>query len=242
MANTLKLKRSATPSAVPTTAQLEPGELAVNTADGYLFMELDGPSIKNLSDHGGLAGLGDDDHTGYALLAGRSGGQTITGGTAASNDLVLRSTTDATKGLVKLADAGGNVQIGGATAASELRFLEPSGSGTNYTALKAQAQAGNVTYTLPAADATVSGQVLSSNAAGTLSWVTAGGGVARYQEIFTGTNGKTITHNLGTQYVTVQVYDSAGIHIECGWTATSTTVVTLNYVGTLTNAIVVVLG
>ena len=69
---------------------------------------------------------------------------------------------------------GGDVTVGGGTTASLLKFLEPSGSGTNYTAFKAQAQAGDVTYTLPAADGT-SGQLLSTNGSGTLSWATAGG-------------------------------------------------------------------
>ena len=55
-------------------------------------------------DHGSIAGLTDDDHTQYALLSGRSGGQTISGGTAASEDLTLQSTTDATKGLVLVPD------------------------------------------------------------------------------------------------------------------------------------------
>ena len=49
-------------------------------------------------DHGGLSGLSDDDHTQYSLLAGRSGGQTIIGGTSAGNDLILRSSSNATKG------------------------------------------------------------------------------------------------------------------------------------------------
>lgn len=51
-------------------------------------------------DHGGLAGLSDDDHTQYALLAGRSGGQTLIGGTASGNDLTLQSTSNATKGSI----------------------------------------------------------------------------------------------------------------------------------------------
>ena len=67
--------------------------------------------------------------------------------------------------------------VGGGTGASELRLLEPSASGTNYSAFKAQAQAGDVTYTLPAADGS-SGQVLSTNGSGTLSWATAGGSPA----------------------------------------------------------------
>ena len=51
-----------------------------------------------VTDHGLLTGLSDDDHTQYALLAGRSGGQTLKGGIAASENLVLNSTAHATKG------------------------------------------------------------------------------------------------------------------------------------------------
>jgi hypothetical protein len=39
MANIVKLKRSAVASAVPTTAQLDLGELAINTFDGKLFLK-----------------------------------------------------------------------------------------------------------------------------------------------------------------------------------------------------------
>lgn len=53
-------------------------------------------------DHGTLAGLGDDDHTQYTLLAGRSGGQTVIGGTAASENLTLQSTAHATRGKILL--------------------------------------------------------------------------------------------------------------------------------------------
>lgn len=52
-------------------------------------------------DHGThLAGLTDDDHTIYALLAGRSGGQTLKGGTGSGDDLTLQSTNHATKGNI----------------------------------------------------------------------------------------------------------------------------------------------
>lgn len=53
-------------------------------------------------DHGSIGGLVDDDHTSYAQLAGRAGGQTLEGGTAASESLILRSTHHATKGSVKI--------------------------------------------------------------------------------------------------------------------------------------------
>jgi len=51
-----------------------------------------------LLDHGVLLGLADDDHTNYALLAGRSGGQALIGGTASGDDLTLQSTSNATRG------------------------------------------------------------------------------------------------------------------------------------------------
>jgi hypothetical protein len=46
-----------------------------------------------------------DDHTQYALLAGRAGGQTLIGGTAASNGLTLQSTSNVTKGKITLGTA-----------------------------------------------------------------------------------------------------------------------------------------
>lgn len=54
------------------------------------------------SDHGALTGLSDDDHSIYALLAGRSGGQILIGGTAAGENLTLRSTSHATRGSIIL--------------------------------------------------------------------------------------------------------------------------------------------
>lgn len=46
------------------------------------------------SDHGALTGLADDDHTQYALLAGRENGQTIRGGTVNFDSLRLRGDAD----------------------------------------------------------------------------------------------------------------------------------------------------
>jgi hypothetical protein len=47
-----------------------------------------------------------DPHTGYLKLAGRAGGQTASGGTAASENLTLRTTTNATKGKIIMGSAG----------------------------------------------------------------------------------------------------------------------------------------
>lgn len=56
--------------------------------------------------HNTISGLttGDAGHTQFALLAGRAGGQSLIGGTAASEDLVLESTANATKGFIKIKD------------------------------------------------------------------------------------------------------------------------------------------
>lgn len=53
-------------------------------------------------DHGALGGLADDDHTQYAALEGRAGGQTLVGGTASGDDLTLQSSSDGTKGSILL--------------------------------------------------------------------------------------------------------------------------------------------
>jgi len=55
-------------------------------------------------DHHLLTGLADDDHSIYALLSGRSGGQLLKGGLAASEHLTLQSTAHANRGFVRAQD------------------------------------------------------------------------------------------------------------------------------------------
>lgn len=54
MANTLVHKKSSTPGAVPTSGQLTLGELAVNVADGKLFLKKTDGTIVNVG-AGGVA-------------------------------------------------------------------------------------------------------------------------------------------------------------------------------------------
>lgn len=57
--------------------------------------------------HASLQNLtGSDDHTQYALLAGRSGGQVLIGGTASGETLKIQSTSNATKGTILFGSAG----------------------------------------------------------------------------------------------------------------------------------------
>ena len=61
----------------------------------------------------------------------------------------------------------------------QIRFRETTANGTNYIALQAPASlSADITYTLPSADATLSGQALTSNGSGTLSWTTISSGLS----------------------------------------------------------------
>ena len=64
--------------------------------------------------------------------------------------------------------------VGNATRAATLRFNEDTDDGSNYIELKAGAIGSNLSFTLPTADATSSGQALVSNGSGTLSFADAG--------------------------------------------------------------------
>jgi len=78
-------------------------------------------------DHGSLGGLADDDHTQYALLAGRAGGQILVGGTAVTDDLVLRATAGAgASGSDIIFQVGNN----GATEALRVLYDGKTGIGT----------------------------------------------------------------------------------------------------------------
>lgn len=78
--------------------------LPVQAGDALFYDAVSGTWLASAPDteidHGTVSGLLDDDHTQYALLAGRAGGQTLVGGTAAGEDLALESTAHATKGSV----------------------------------------------------------------------------------------------------------------------------------------------
>jgi hypothetical protein len=50
MANTIQLRRSATANAVPTTAQLALGELAINTTDGKLYLKKNVSGVETIVD------------------------------------------------------------------------------------------------------------------------------------------------------------------------------------------------
>ena len=94
------------PAAIGTTVQAYDADLtalagtASFTSANWTDLTDAGATTLHKHDHGGMDGLSDDDHTIYALLAGRAGGQTLIGGTAAGEDLTLQSTSHATRGQI----------------------------------------------------------------------------------------------------------------------------------------------
>ena len=69
-----------------------------------------------------------------------------------------------------------NLVLGGGVSPVDLRLLEGSGGGTNFTGFKAPATlAADVVYTMPSADG-ASGEALTTNGSKTLSWSAGGGG------------------------------------------------------------------
>ena len=132
------------PTNIPNLAELSDVLYDASPSDGeYLAynnsnsrFELVAAPSGGVSDHGGLTGLGDDDHSIYALLAGRSGGQSLIGGTDASDDLTLSSTAHATKGSVKIVHG-----TSGGTASGGTDLIIDSSGSAGATFLSADASA-----------------------------------------------------------------------------------------------------
>lgn len=133
-----------------------------------------------------------DDHTQYARLAGRSGGQTLIGGIDANDDLILKSSSNVLLGNVMLTDTEAlQLDPFGALSGNttEIRFLELAANGSSYVGFKAaNSFSGNVIWTLPDADGS-SGQLLTTDSSGVLSWsavtLTAGVGLSGGGDIST---------------------------------------------------------
>jgi len=127
--------------------------------------------------------LGGASKSAFALLAGRSGGQTLHGGIGAGDDLHFQTTSDATKGthLFEEADA---VELVSGASAMELRLREPSGGGASYVGFKSPALAATTVYTLPDADGGA-GKFLQTDGSLVLSWGAAGGGGESTEETTT---------------------------------------------------------
>lgn len=124
-----------------------------------------------------------------------------------STSTTTAATPNSVKSSYDLANAAlpasGGTLTGDVTLANQtdLRFGEATANGTNYVGFQAPASiTSNVTWTLPATDASVSGYALKSDGAGILSWGLAGGALGGGTDQVFYENDQTVTTNytLGT--------------------------------------------
>lgn len=101
------------PSSTPTAVlRWNTDSTALEVGTGSAWMKLGSSGAAGVTDHGALTGLSDDDHSQYALLAGRAGGQSLTGGTASAENLTLNSTSHATKGAILIGTDNSKTVVG----------------------------------------------------------------------------------------------------------------------------------
>jgi hypothetical protein len=118
-----------------------------------------------------------------------SGAGTLTVTTGGATDLILSTNNGTTSSKITITDgAGGDVTVapsttgslkiaGSSTQAGTFKMFEDTDLGTYYAGFRPGNLTEDTLYTLPLADAGTSGDALTSNASGTLSWTTISGGL-----------------------------------------------------------------
>jgi hypothetical protein len=147
-------------------------------------------------------GTGQTTYVDGELLIGNSTGNTLSKSTLTAGTGI--SITNG-NGSISIAStvSGGLPTTGGTLTGdllmdnqSDVRFGEATANGNNWVAFQAPASiAANVTWTLPNADATVSGHALKSDGSGNLSWGTAGGATGGGTDDVFYENAQTVTTN-----------------------------------------------
>lgn len=129
-----------------------------------------------------------------------------TGTGAGSNVRIQPGTGGVADGVIQLAPKTG-------ASAPELRFFEDQASGSNYVGFVAPAAlAGDQTYIWPGADGS-SGQHLTTNGSGVLSWSDAGSVMTFTGSFTAGGAAEVINHALGSQYVNVTFWDDSDLQV-----------------------------
>jgi len=162
-------------SGVQTTAAIR-GYIFGASLSGLAFETgFNAPTVKMVIDNSGNVGIGTT-VPGQKLDINSATGVNLrltyndADGSAANYADLL--TTSA--GGLTLVPSGNLINIGGGTTATDLRFLEPSGSGTNYSAFKAVAQGADITYSLPPTVGGAGQQLTDVAGNGVLTWADAG--------------------------------------------------------------------
>lgn len=109
---------------------------------------------------------------------------TVSNAATGNNPTISATGSDTNISLSFAAKGTGAYNFTGTTdTAAEVRLFEDADNGSNYVSFKAPTTiASNVAWTLPSADGT-SGQFLSTNGSGTLSWSSSSGGISTGKSI-----------------------------------------------------------
>lgn len=157
-------------------------EVSVDTGSSFVSRKVTGSELNEVSLDTSPQLGGDLDVNGYKITSDSDQDVIINpngvGITKVESNLHLRDTSGAT--------------------APQINLYEGFSNGSNYIGIKApNSLSADTTYTLPTADGT-SGQVLSTNGTGTLSWATAGGGITvGTTAVTSGTDGRVFFQAVG---------------------------------------------
>jgi len=159
-----------------------------------------------------------------------SGAGTLTVTTGGATDLILSTNNGTTSSNITITDAaGGDVTVtpsttgslivqGNSTQAGTLKLYEDTDLGSYYAGFRPSNLTENTLYVLPTADAGTSGDALTSNASGTLSWTTMSGGTS-WQAVdtsaFTAVAGEGYFCNTTSAAFTATLPSSPSLGDEC---------------------------
>ena len=150
MAQTIKLKRSATQNAVPSTSSLALGEVAINTYDGKLFIK------KNVSGTESIVTIGElsnNSVTSAKIATDAVGASEIAANSVGISEL---NVSDGSSGQVLTTDGSGNLSFSTVSSGSQNTFQTISVSGQS----DVEADSSSDTLTLAAG----SGMTITTNA------------------------------------------------------------------------------
>ena len=158
MANIIKVRRSATPAAVPTTAALALGELAINTNDGKLFLKKSVLGVETIIDVTAIGGV-------TTFSAGTTG---LTPAAATGGAVVLAGTLAIANGGTNATTAAAALtSLGAYAAANPSGYTSNTGTVTGVTATSPVASSGGTApvISMAAATAVANGYMTSTYAA-----------------------------------------------------------------------------
>lgn len=172
---TILIRRNPTPGNAPSASQLLPGELALNSGDGFVYF---------LDESGSLSGTVQPINAGsasyaltasYAMNGGGGPGPSISEVSGVIGRFAIFSGSQFVTGSARLYVSGGVVQSSGGFGVSGTLFI----SGTTLTI-------NGIAYNWPTIQGP-SGTVLATDGAGNLSWMTVSAGTTSTTGSFTGT-------------------------------------------------------